>query len=215
MNIEQVFQTNRKISLGIQRKSENGQAEIRYYPSRIEGVNQKEVLIAAPQERGELVPVAVAEEIEVYVVGERETFYFQTRVKDRLRKDNLAFLVLELPIKVIRRQRRNFVRLDLCLPVVVKKEGNAFSGATKDLSGGGMLVSFDALPETLEVGDTVWFSLEIETLSRIMGKARAVRKESPTEYAFQFTNIASSDRERIIKLIFRKQIEMRRKGLLN
>jgi len=213
MDIYQVFQPNKRLSLGIKRKNEKGEEIVFYYPSRIEVVGEEELWIAAPQEKGVLVPVGVGEEVVGYVLGENEIFHFEARVRNRLKKRNVAFLVLDTPEEVKRDQRRNYVRINVAHPIITRKGDKSFSGCTKNLSGGGMQAVFNEERNFLEIGEEVLFVLSLPEAT-IIGKAQVVRKEGPFCYAFQFIEISDQDREEIIHYIFKQQIELRKKGLL-
>jgi len=195
------------------RKNEKGEEVVFYYPSRIELVGEEELWVAAPQEKGVLVPIGVGEKLFVYVIGENEIFHFEGEVKNRLRKENMAFLILSLPQEVKREQRRNYVRIDVAIPLLIRKDDRTFLGYTRNLSGGGMQASFSGERNFLGIGDEVVFSLSLEDKS-IIGRAKVVRKDDPSYYAFQFVEITDQDKEEIIHYIFKQQIEIRKKGLL-
>ncbi|MEN3184067.1 MAG: PilZ domain-containing protein [Atribacterota bacterium] len=213
MDVERIFRPNRKASLGVRRRNEQGELEVVYYPSRIEFVNRDTLWLAAPQERGTLVPVSLGETLEVYIVGENEVFFFEGKVKDRVKKGNIAYVVFDMPENVVRKQRRNYVRFEAVLPVLLKKEEKSFPGTTKNISGGGMLVQLREGRDVFDSREELLFLLSLDGRD-IIGRARVVRKDGPGLYAFQFSEIADQDRESIIKYIFQKQIELRRKGLL-
>lgn len=213
MDVERIFRPNRKASLGVRRRNEQGELEVVYYPSRIEFVNRDTLWLAAPQERGTLVPVSLGETLEVYIVGENEVFFFEGKVKDRVKKGNIAYVVFDMPENVVRKQRRNYVRFEAVLPVLLKKEEKSFPGTTKNISGGGMLVQLREGRDVFDSREELLFLLSLDGRD-IIGRARVVRKDGPGLYAFQFSEITDQDRESIIKYIFQKQIELRRKGLL-
>lgn len=213
MDVERIFRPNRKASLGVRRHNEQGELEVVYYPSRIEFVNRDTLWLAAPQERGTLVPVSLGETLEVYIVGENEVFFFEGKVKDRVKKGNIAYVVFDMPENVVRKQRRDYVRFEAVLPVLLKKEEKSFPGTTKNISGGGMLVQLREGRDVFDSREELLFLLSLDGRD-IIGRARVVRKDGPGLYAFQFSEITDQDRESIIKYIFQKQIELRRKGLL-
>lgn len=214
MDFYQIFQPNKRLNLGIKRKNEKGEEIDFYYPSRVELLKEEELWVAAPQEKGVLVPVGVGEEVTGYAWGENEIFHFKSRVQNRLKKGNMAFLVLSVPREVEREQRRNYVRINVVHPIIIKKGDKPFSGCTKNLSGGGVQAIFNEERNFLEVGEEVLFSLFLPDI-QIIGKARVVRKDGPSCYAFQFAEITDQDREEIIHYIFKQQIELRKKGLLS
>ncbi|MGC8778223.1 MAG: flagellar brake protein [Candidatus Caldatribacteriaceae bacterium] len=213
MERDRIFKVNRRLSVGIKKKDEEGQERTVYYPSRIEGVHQGEVWIATPQERGVLVPVGIGEELEIYLMGDNEVFFFRCRVKNRVKKGSIAYLVFDIPAEVIRKQRREYVRFNVALPVLLKKGEVTLEAVTKNVSGGGMLVHLDDKKAALEVEEEVFFSLHMNG-GEILGKAKVVRRDEPHLYGFCFTTISDKDREEIIKYIFKQQVELRKKGLL-
>jgi c-di-GMP-binding flagellar brake protein YcgR len=213
MEVERIFRPNRKASLGVRRRNDRGETEVVYYPSRIEFVNGERLWFAAPQERGTLVPVSIGETLEVYVIGDNEVFFFEGEVQDRVKRGNIAYVVFAMPEKVIRKQRRNYVRFEAVLPVLLKKAEKAFPGTTKNISGGGMLVQLREGRDVFDPKEELLFLLSLDGRD-IVGRAQVVRKDGPGLYAFQFSEITDRDREDIIKYIFQKQIELRRKGLL-
>lgn len=213
MERDRIFRVNRRLSVGIKKKDEDGQEKTIYYSSRIEAVDQNEVWIATPQEKGVLVPVGVGEELEVYLVGDNEVFYFRCRVKNRVKKGNIAYLILNMPQEVVRKQRREYVRFNVALPVLLKKGDKTLEATTKNVSGGGMLVHLDDKKNVLEVQEEVFFCLHMNG-GEIVGKAEVVRKDEPHLYGFRFTTISDKDREEIVRYIFKQQVELRKKGLL-
>ncbi|PWI59061.1 flagellar brake protein [Sulfoacidibacillus thermotolerans] len=125
-------------------------------------------------------------------------------------------------------QRRAFVRVPATFPVaflVTKKEGEQTllrgKGMTHDISAGGMRFHPDAAV-AIEPGDaiTVQFSLpnDAPSLSPISAKGLVLRAHphevlpSPV-FSIRFTDISSSAQQRIIQYAFKRQLELRAKGL--
>ncbi|HSV32212.1 MAG TPA: flagellar brake domain-containing protein [Atribacteraceae bacterium] len=213
MNPEAIFAPNRLLSLGILGRDEKGETIIHYHSSRLENIVKDNLWIAAPQEQGELVPVSPGETIEVFLISKNEIYVFNSEVKDRVKRGNMAFLIIGMPASVVRMQRRDYVRLDVSLPVSLKKGLLTWKGMTKNLSGGGMLVVFTEKGSYPEKGDEVFFCLEFNE-EKLMGKGVTLREDDTNLRAFRFTEIMEGDREKVIKFIFRRQIELKRKGLL-
>ncbi len=213
MEVNRIFKVNRRLNLGVAKKEAGGEEVIVYYPSRIEMVRDDEIWIAAPQEKGVLVPVAIGEELDVYVVGENEVFRFRSSVKNRTKKGSIAYVVLPMPPAVTREQRRDYVRFTVALPVLFKKGEKTLEGVTKNISGGGMLIHLAKGKDAFDSREEVVFCL-IMNGGDIMGKAEVVRQDAPDVYAFRFTSISDKDREEIIKYIFKQQVELRKRGLL-
>ena len=157
-------------------------------------------------------------------------YQFETVATQRLYVGKLAAyaIVRPKPADIVRVQRRSFVRVHVGISInfllIMRDEPPALisgKGMTQDISGGGM--SF--YPEgnyPLQSGDTVTvkFTLPGETGSTppISAKAVIVRRltrEGRTHplLAIRFTEIANTAQQRIVQFAFKRQIELRTKGL--
>lgn len=210
---QDIFQPNRLLSLGVRGRDENGDETIRYHSSRLENIEKGSLWVAAPHERGELVPISLGEKVKIFLISKNEVYSFTGEVARRIKKGSMAFLVFEMPTSVVRLQRRDYVRLEISLPIGLKTEDKNWKATIRNISGGGALVSFPEKGEVPELGDEMTYELEING-ERFAGRATVIREEDRQVRAIQFSEILEKDREKIIKFIFQKQIELKRKGLL-
>ena len=87
---------------------------------------------------------------------------------------------------------------------------------TNDLSGGGIKITFN---RGLKEGTRVELSFELERGEVINALGEIVRTEKVGEgndrywLAIKFTDILESDRNKIVKFVFKKQVELRKKGI--
>lgn len=110
-------------------------------------------------------------------------------------------------------QRREYVRVKATVPVRVKPESEKYEieCVSLDLSGGGMLLRG---LEKLAAGDRVAFAFAPdEGDPEITGEAMIVRIDSEENCALCFEQITEADRRRLIRFLFERQREERRKGL--
>lgn len=117
-------------------------------------------------------------------------------------------------------QLRSFVRLPVTLPLTLSIPSDETDEApvgttTRDLSGGGLQL---ILKKRLPVGTILRLTLQIPGFSPVAATATVVRVEQPPDtnifwIAVKFSQITEKDREKIIKFIFKKQCELRQKGL--
>jgi len=128
--------------------------------------------------------------------------------------------ICELPFALIKVQLRSFVRLPAALPLkfkILSDSGDPVSigTTTRDISGGGLqLITKKDLP----VGTILHLWLDLPEFGPVATKATIVRSDQPPDtniywVATKFTEIVEKDREKIIKFIFKKQSELRQKGL--
>ncbi len=127
---------------------------------------------------------------------------------------------ISLPSNIKQIQQRSFVRIDTRLPVSLQviQQGELaeiLHVITKDISGGGILL---VVKNMLYCGDHVKLEIELPVQQPIRCNAQVVRVEKPQEdlmvywVAVRFTDIAESDRTKIIQYIFKKQLERRQRG---
>jgi two-component system chemotaxis response regulator CheY len=99
-------------------------------------------------------------------------------------------------------EHREFVRLVVALPVVLRGEGVRCSAYTTDVSGGGMLLAEGPLP----LGAVLDFRLDLGSGQRpVRGRARVVRVTDAGRPALQFESVGIADHERLIEYITRHE----------
>lgn len=110
-------------------------------------------------------------------------------------------------------QRREYVRVKARLAVQIKPagEGEALECVSVDLSGGGMLLHG---LEALSAGERVGFAFLLgEEERELSGEATVVRVDHDGDCALCFETISEADRRRLIRFLFERQREERRRGL--
>jgi PilZ domain len=109
-------------------------------------------------------------------------------------------------------QRREYVRVKVSLPVAVIAPGDVSIPCTSiDLSGGGMLLHG---VRHRPVGEKIEFFLTPGGEDgSISGTARILRHDARGNTAICFEHISEGDRRRLIRFLFERQREERRRGL--
>lgn len=127
-------------------------------------------------------------------------------------------IVIERPNAFSRRQRRNFVRFPVNLPVLFQLIERAEDkspvddvvrqGRTVDISGGGLQIVAMSPPES---GDTVLVMIKLDDNNprelQLAGDVSWVVQDDwskNTRFGISFTDISEVERERIISYIFLK-----------
>lgn len=195
------------------------------YDARVEDVRAESVLISMPTDAGRPMSVSAGMKIEASFIMTGGRYLFTTTVKGRV-MENIQMLVLERPKKLLKSELREFFRVDVLQKAKlfsvedVQNEGKTMPIKTElgtvlclDISGGGtkLLSSID-IPHIVEVA--VDFSGFIEGLSSVAGRVvRYIHKpDGKFDIGIKFTSLRDSDRDKIIKYVFKRQIEMRKMG---
>jgi c-di-GMP-binding flagellar brake protein YcgR len=202
------------------------------YKARVQDMEKDKIFIDLPLKPGSKLPTNLPTGQTVlvqYRAADGAQCSFQTEVTGRDRRQ-IPLLSLQKPEYscVHRQQRREFLRVPIAVTFhlifldsetreIVNADGQGY-----DISGGGL--SFRVKKDLpIRNGDLIGFRflLPLEGKSyEIIGKARAIRI-SPVDrngwklVSLKYTEIQESDRQRIIQYSFKRQIEMREKGLFH
>ncbi|XER13529.1 Flagellar brake protein YcgR [Sporomusa aerivorans] len=135
----------------------------------------------------------------------------------------LPIWVIAAPYNIKKIQQRSFVRIDLALPVQIRETADDQTGdqavidaVTKDISGGGVQI---VTTRQWEIGDKLLVTVNYPEIGVLTLNSEVVRVQQPQPdrvlfwVGVKFLDINEKDRGNIIKLIFKKQLELRRKGL--
>lgn len=110
-------------------------------------------------------------------------------------------LIVEMTSEIVLRQRRDYARADLMLPIEIWADAESdepVTGMTLDVSGGGVRAIIEA---DLRPGELVRLSLELPEGHAVEGLARVIGQRDDC-VAFQFHDIVPADRERLVKAVF-------------
>ena len=142
---------------------------------------------------------------------------FKTIVIDRF-MDPLPTLKIEKPKVLFREELRSFFRVDTRIPVKIMvdvDEGDIikqkmFEAKVTDLSGGGCKV-FTSAP--IKSGDIfeIFFLGNVDKVDSTKVKAcRVVKVEENIEVGSEFYDINQGERDKVIKYVFKRQVEMKK-----
>ncbi len=95
------------------------------YKSKIDDINEEEeeVYIGLPIEKGVIVPLRIGSKIKISMLEEDAIYSFTGKLKSRARKP-YPYFKMDYPQKIVRQQRRDFVRmtLNLIVSIIIKEE---------------------------------------------------------------------------------------------
>lgn len=159
-----------------------------------------------------------------YTDDEQGTFLFETEVFKKV-KGKIPMMELMLPPEeeFIKIQRRQFVRLESSVDVAIhplEGEFTPFRTVTEDISAGGAAL---LLKNTMDIHGApyinVWLALLLNSgeISYLQLKCKVIRMKELNRGAkilsVQFIEPSANDTQIIMRFIFEKQLELRKKGI--
>ncbi len=188
------------------------------FPTRIEDIDESKgfLAVAHPLYKGVLVPIR-GERYYIWITTVRGIYRYPVEILGA-KEDKVSLLLLKIIGGGEHLQRRRFVRMPINLPFTYRlkgKVGPPKKGYTKDLSAGGIKAVFE---EPLLVGQRVLVRIDLEDdLGPMIVEGRIVRvdaREGVIEHGVEFLNLSERAIRRIMRFIFKKERELREKGLI-
>lgn len=211
-DVEKYLTVNQKLLLEVKVGEYAG-----IYDSRIEDFADGSILISMPTEKAVAVPVRPNTRLHISFVMDRGRLSFKSIVEDRMVKP-LPMLKIAMPDVIFREELRSFFRVDTRIPVKILvdiDEGDIikqkmYEAKITDLSGGGCRV-FTAAQISKEDVFEVFFLGNLDKLEQVKVVAKRIRKvEENYEVGTEFYDISQSDRDKVIKYVFKRQVELRK-----
>ena len=161
-----------------------------------------------------------------FVAKDSAIYMFDTEVQGRKKENNIPMIIISYPgkDKMVRIQRREFVRVETAVDVAIHPmngEFLPFTTVTADISAGGAAI---ILPENhilkpqmkvkgwfvlpLSNGEYYYINNTICKIIRVISDGKG-RDKAPV----QFIDMNESDRQAILRLCFDRQIATRKRGL--
>jgi c-di-GMP-binding flagellar brake protein YcgR len=213
-NVDKFLIVNQKIILDIKFGEYPGT-----FDSRIEDMTSKTILITMPTDKGLVVPLAPKLAVGVTYVGDGGRFSFQSKIIKRV-KGKIPLLEIEKPKVVYRKELREFFRINTRarIKIFVTSEDakgnpvdNIFEASVQDISGGGMRITGSY---RLEYGQEVevYFNEIVPGLKSVRASVtRSVAYEDQRyEAGLKFLDMNAVDRDKVIKYVFKRQLELRK-----
>lgn len=216
-----------KVGMTIELKIKNDAAE---YKAKVFDLTEDKFYISYPINTitNRVLYIPNGEECFIYYTNEenQEKYVFSTTVIHRTKRD-IPLLGFKLPDEkeIIRVQRRKFVRIKTIVDVSLQldSQSNPLPTITHDLSAGGCSI---VVPQnfTVNQGDEGKILLvlpfqdgEYEYLNMGCTVIRQFEKNNQKLISLQFNDVKNQEQQqqRLMRFIFEKQIEYRKKGLLD
>jgi c-di-GMP-binding flagellar brake protein YcgR len=204
------------------------------YASRIQDLEKTKVFIDYPLKTGAQVPTTLAQGQQVlvrYRSVDGAQCSFMTRVIGRdVRQIPLLSLHKPHISEIHRMQRREFLRVPITALFDIVFMDSATKGIISsqaygvDISGGGL--AFRVKKDSpIAAGDIIGFKFQLpapegQKAHEVVAKARVIRVSPPREndlklVSLKYFEINEGDRQRIVQYSFKRQIQMREKGVLD
>ena len=210
--------------LHIQIASADEKEEQKEYTSRIADMDHNSFLIEVPMQQenmGSLKRLFLGEELSIFYINEDGVrHYFNTYVtgfeEDVVR---LVRIRKPLPEEVSKIQRRSFLRVHASLELALLCEDHTRAVAlTEDIGGGGLSIYIDPEIKVQEEQKLkCWLLVPYRNgaIDHVQFEAEVVRVnklESGRELGMlKFTQITDSERQKVIKFCFERQLDYRMK----
>lgn len=214
-----ILEVNKKIDVEVKEGVYKGT-----FKSRIQGVGDKEISITVPIKKGDYIPLRVGTKVSLLVYDESAICVYSCKIIAR-KKGNIPILILELPAKYKRIQRRNFYRLKINLPLLYRPapfdkddEGEEYrKGDLVDISGGGLQMKFLRDQEIYPLSTRLEFKIQFPDIGELFLKGIIVsrfKKKESIHIGVKFFDITTKVQDEIVGWIFKKMRTLRKKGLL-
>ncbi len=215
-NIEDHMSVNTRITVTVKNARYQG-----VYDSRVEDFDDNNIYISQPSAEGVPVPMVPGTIAHIEFVNTSGRFRFETTVTGRKSQGRVTLVTVEKPKSITRNQLREFYRVDTRIKGKVKMFYSAVPDKNMkiphksvdcmimDISGGGGKLITSSWMENhqqflLDMSEAV-----PELDSAPCTAIRVKRIQERTEVSFRFNFTKESDRNLIIKYVFKRQIELK------
>lgn len=190
------------------------------YDSRVEDISSDGVFISVPTNKGSAMPVRPGMKVEGSFMSAGGRFLFTTTVRRRVFK-NIPMLELEKPAFLEQRELREFFRIDISRRIVVyslvkdERSGSLarneqFEVTCVDISAGGARLISDKPMDNVSDVEADFTGL-FPGLNSIFAVVVRYNQNQNGKYdiGIRFTSLRDADRDKIVKFVFKRQIERR------
>jgi c-di-GMP-binding flagellar brake protein YcgR len=200
------------------------------YKARVADLSDQYISIEMPlgEKTGKIGFFPEGCEVEVWFYAQDGSRYFFLSSVLGRRKERIPLTLLTHPVEedIERTQRREFLRVpcyeEVAIHPLTKGEFTPFLAKTIDLSGGGLAFVLPRKPEFPEGSQMKWWlSLPLKSgpilhpsgLGKIVRIIEPAEKGMPYRFPLEFTDVMETERQKIIKYCFERQLEIKKKGI--
>lgn len=215
--MEELLKINQRVEIML---SQNSNAP--HFTSRIEEMLPDKIIFAMPMQKGHPVLLERGRSFYGKIFDESGIYFFKSNFLDK-KMSPLPVWIAEIPHDIEKIQQRAFVRFDISQPLKIEyfldtneETPLSFQVNTKDLSGGGLQAICD---QPIKLGTKVKMLLTLSEGGDFEVEGEVVRVCKPQMdrqlfwVSVKFVNVRDNIRDKIVRFIFKKQLEHRKKGL--
>lgn len=192
-------------------------SEKKVYTTYITGKTDELLTIAAPINKSQFITFPLGQKLKLWYSGCYAVYTFTSTIVG-IETGPPPQLIIKYPAQLDRIQRRQFVRLQSLIPVKVElltAPEISYQAHAINISAGGVYLLME---KNCLTGTEIYLTLQKPSLPKILGKVlRSYPSEDGDglwEWAVKYVDITEGERDKIIKFIFARQLELRRRGLL-
>lgn len=227
-----IFKVNSKIEIEVKHGQYQG-----IYCSRIEEIMDAGLEIAIPSKQGHLLPLPMGTRFWGKIAQNTSLYIFKTKITHVALMQKVPIWIIERPEIMEKVQRRSHVRMEVRLPAsvqihvenekILSIEGKNYSAKEletkeweayiKDISGSGVkLITKLSIPEETNIALT----FHLPEVGPFYTQAKVKRSHLINAelgiywVGIQFVGLTERERDKIVRFIFKKQVEMRKRSLL-
>lgn len=186
--------------------------------SQVMDIKENHLMISSPIKQGMSYLLHEGQKINViFYREEKGVFSFTAEVIKRLDL-RLPMYIIQPQTTANKIQRRSYFRLKVLTKVLLRNlnESNAIECFTKDISGGGLRITSKKKFEENQKVECVIFLGNDNTITVTSEIVRVIKDPTKNEYeiSLRYEDITDNARNQIISFVFKKQRELRQKGLI-
>nr|WP_092068293.1 flagellar brake domain-containing protein [Dendrosporobacter quercicolus]NSL47041.1 PilZ domain-containing protein [Dendrosporobacter quercicolus DSM 1736]SDL73729.1 c-di-GMP-binding flagellar brake protein YcgR, contains PilZNR and PilZ domains [Dendrosporobacter quercicolus] len=213
-NFENVLQVNQRLEIML------AAVPGKKFASRIEEVHDDHLVIAMPMTKGQPIILNHGSKFFARLVVHQSAYQLTCTFIDK-RLNPIPVWLVSRPADIKKIQQRAFVRLDSSMPVrwqflTETEDDPLISSTIRDISGGGVrIITKNPVP----LGSKLKVMIDLPGIGPLELSSEVVRIDQPQAdlpifwVGTKFLDIPENIRSKIIKYIFKKQVEERQKGL--
>jgi len=218
MDIFSELEIGDKLSIEI-RENEVNQNENNMLNAQLIDIDNNYLYISPPVYSGKRYTLSKNQEITMFFYRKKGVYQFNAEVVNQIDTNIVTFKLKPLG-HTQKIQRRNYYRLPIVAPAVLKKQKNntivEFECIMKDLSGSGVKI---ACKNEIEKSESVLIKFSIDENQLVAMNGEVVRviknfENNTYELGIKFKEANQVDVDRIFAFIFEKQRLLRKKGLI-
>ncbi|SES67876.1 c-di-GMP-binding flagellar brake protein YcgR, contains PilZNR and PilZ domains [Natronincola peptidivorans] len=186
--------------------------------SQLTDIKDNKLFISNPIKQGASYPLHTGQKIIIlFYRDEKGIFSFTGEVLQRVDM-NIPIYIIKPISDPEKNQRRLYFRLKTLMKVMIRSldSSNAVEGFTKDISGGGLRVATKTSLKPGEKVECTLFLSDSESATLVGEVIRSIKDPITNEFelGIKYMDITDSTRNEIIAFVFKKQRELRQKGLM-